>query len=66
VSGVELRRADGTTLGKADERGIHEGIVVESVFTCPEDRTQESEIVLERDGRARKLPARELHGDVRW
>lgn len=66
ASGVELRRPDGTTLGKADGRGVHEGIVVESVFTCPGERTEETEVVLERDGRTRKLPARELHGDVRW
>lgn len=66
VAGVELRRADGTPLGTANGSGVHDGVVVESVFTCPEERTEQTEIVLRRDGRTRTLPARELHGDVHW
>lgn len=66
VSGVELARTDGTKLGSTDGQGIHEGVVVESVFTCPEERTEEVGFVLQRDGRRREVPARELQGDVRW
>ena len=66
LPGVELRRADGAAVGVTDARGAVPGILVESVFTCPEGRTEEAEIVLQRDGRTRRLPARELRGDLRW
>lgn len=66
LRGVELRRADGAPVGVTDARGACPGVVVESVFTCPEGRTEEAEIVLQRDGRTRRLPARELRGELRW
>ena len=66
LPGVELRRADGSSAGVANERGVHAGVMVESVFTCPDGRTKETAVVLHRDGRTRELPVRELRGDVRW
>lgn len=66
LRGVELRREDGTTIGVANERGVHSGVIVESVFTCPSGRTEERDVVLLRGGRKRSIPVRELRGDVRW
>ena len=66
LPGIELRTTDGAAIGITDARGIHAGIVVESVFTCPEGRTEEAEVVLQREGSSRRLPARELRGDIRW
>lgn len=66
LPGVELRQGDGTTIGVTDERGVHSGVIVESVFTCPGGRTEEREVVLQRDVRTRRLPVRELRGEVRW
>ena len=66
LPGVEVRRGDGTPVGVTNGRGVHAGLMVESVFSCPGGRTDESEVVLQRDGRTRKLPVRELRGDVRW
>lgn len=66
LPGVELRRADGSSAGVANERGVHAAVMVESVFTCPDGRTKETAVVLHRDGRTRELPVRELRGDVRW
>jgi hypothetical protein len=66
IAGVELRRADGTAVGVTDERGVHAGVLVESVFTCPGGQTEEAEVLLRRHDTTRTLPAREVRGDVRW
>lgn len=66
VPGVEVRRTDGSSVGVTDARGACPGVVVESVFTCAEGRMEETEVVLQREGRTRTLPARELRGELRW
>lgn len=67
VSGVEVRaEGGGAAIGVANERGIFSGLVVESVLACGEKRSKEPALLLQRDGRTRKLALDELRGDVLW